>query len=352
MKLRTGVIYLTALLGACSYSSCSGMQRSVRSPSAIVERHIDKSGIELKCDDVAKISADGSIFYACEEDTDPELIGKLEYIAAVKKYGMEKLGLKKTTNYQIYKNGKTDVPETRYRLYVSDKSEIPQKWKNYRYIAEDGEHRSIVEEPTLFHSKNDTLLDEEEHYSGLGFDTHRRSYTGFVSSNSSCNLDPKFLEQSAAEQAADILHEELHVITDKESNIEESFVTLISCAGAIEITEIFFGNGSEEHEEAEKKLEFRLDLSKDVVETNSKLLELYGKDISLEEKLAEKEKIMDASKYMGSNAEIWSYLPYTKNFFLVYEVHKKHPDLEKLVQIFIDCPKTEEEGIEYLKGFL
>lgn len=352
MNLKTGAVYLSLLFGASSFSCSSSVQMSVRSPGPIVEYHADKIEAGLRCDDVAKISIDDFSFYACEKDVNPELIKKLEYVAAVKKYGIEKMGMKKTKNYQVYKDGTDEVPVTLYRLYIVPKTEIPQVWVGCRIIEEDGEHQPVIEKADIFCSTEDNLLDEKKHYSKIGFDTYKRDITSFVSPSVSCNSNPDFLEQPKAEQANDILHEKFHVIVNQESSLEESFATLLGRVGAVGFTAEYFGEDSEEHQEAKKNLEWKLKYSKNIIETNAKLLKLYGENISLEEKLAKKEEILIESKYTHNNAQLWDRLPYTKNFHLVYEVYKKHPDLKELVRIFANCPPTEKEGIRYLKMFL
>jgi hypothetical protein len=353
-KLLIGLAALTCLSGSCCSRHFTKQDAKMYETSTVIDLDVGKGDTDLKCEQVDKISTQGFSFYACHEDIDFKLIDNIEYIAAVKKYGREVLGFKDTHNYQVYKNNVTEKPKEYHRLYVTDKFKIPQKLDAYKkHIGKDGKHREKIKEPTCFSSHKDKLIDEEEHYNSLGYDTVRSTSINFTSSSIGADISISFLKDPKVEQADTILHEDLHRHLDLESVIEESIATIIGGAGAIDFAARYFGKGSKEHKEAIKELEDWLKYARKVTDCNNKLLKLYArKDLTDEEKLEEKEDIIDESGYLFNNARIWRQVPYTKNFLLVHKIYESYPDIRVLIKILMDTPKEEDKAIEYLKGFL
>jgi hypothetical protein len=68
-----------------------------------------------------------------------------------------------------------------------------------------------------------------------------------------------------------------------------------------------------------------------------------------------KENLLDKAEeeyYRPSVVEIWSQLPYTKNFVLIMDVYKSlGEDLGKMKPILRNLPGKEGEAITYLRKF-
>lgn len=351
MKSKAGMAAFAACLGLYMAPACIHNVQPMRPPPVIsIEHRIDKEKekVALKCD-AARIETRGYNFYACEEDLAQELLMQMEYIANVKAFGEDVLNFKPTKNYLIYKNRKTEMPKTRYRLYVTGETELPRKHdKYYVYVAERSMVYQRLAQPTIFISTKDNLEDEERFYKRKGYDTNRRVITSF---GGDCDLDPEFLSQPLASQTGVVIHEDFHGTAANETEIEESLAVMMEMAGATEFTEKQFGPESSEHEKAKANLRHWLDYSLEISRLNKELTSIYAKGITLEEKLKEKEKILSSSEYGWNNAKLWAGIPYTINFPLAYEVYTKHKDTKELAKIFLECPKNEEEAIEYLKRF-
>ena len=352
LKRAAGVVFLTTSFFIQPCTLNRNLDDKIQK-TTFMEYNIDEEEANLKCSNAAKIHASDFFFYACESDITPSLISNLEYIAAVKKYAKERFEMEQTSNYVIYKNRSTDFPKTEYRLYMAPEFAIPQKFENFMYIPQRGNYTIDIGSHAIFYSLDEQFINDEVYYKSKGYDTLRMVITNF---NDGCNLDPVFFSKDPISQANLVLHEDWHETTrstGRDSMLDESISTLIGNIGAIDFTREYFGENSREHNEAIKKLAFWVDFSEKVVEYNSRLQDLYKKDIPRGQKLIMKSRILsEFGDHEMNNSYIWAYLPYTKNFLLLYEVYKKNPDIDKLLEILSSIPRSEDKGVKYLEDIL
>ena len=351
LKKSSGAFFLTASF--LTIPMISNRNLDNRTQTIFVEYNIDKDEADLKCNDIAKIHLSDFIFYSCKEDLDFSLVSKIEYIDAVKKYAKEKLGMKQTSNYKIYKNHKTDFSKTEYRLYVTPEFIIPQRLENWEYIEKRGNYEIDIDSHTIFYSGNEEFISDETSYKSRGYDTVRQILTDF---SGGCDLNPNFFSKNLDKQADLVLHEDWHE-TIKHLNLnrmlDESIATLIGKVGAINFTSWYFGEDSNEHKKAINNLMLWVDFSEKIVKYNFELQELYGNNIPRDQKLMMKKEMLSKSRDVEmNNSYIWAYLPYTKNFLLVYEIYKGDQNIDKLLEIIYNIPKNEKDGIKYLEDIL
>ena len=276
----------------------------------------------LGCETASEITIDGNVYYACQNEVTPELLNRLSLVSAVKNFSRDRLGFERTENYIFY----NPSPQMIYRLYVTGEFQIPQKARGWIYLHQDSQYREEISSPIILQSWFDNLKDEEAYYREKGYDTYRREYSNY---GGGCYLSDTFLSSSIPYQVATIIHEDWHDNIEQDFNNEESTATLIGRIGAIFFIGEHFGTTSEEYSRAKERLQEWVNYSREIVDCNKMLLDLYRSDLSENEMRETKKTLLEGTSY--NNALIWGTLPYTVKFNELYPLY--NGNLEEFLEI-------------------
>jgi predicted aminopeptidase len=296
-------------------------------------------------------------FRSCEESLDDRVLKEFELIAKIKDYSGDAFGLGDTPNYKEYKDGKYNPEETYYILYVSPKNMLADNWNNEMYVRYDGDNKIEITKPTMLWSKRDDLKGEKEYYDKLGFETRWFSTNNYEG----CSLSPEFMDFSLQLRVSIVLHEDWHYNFGKwqpqrESNVNESAASFVGDVGAEDFIKKYYGDGSEEHKAAVRRLRTQHKKAEFLTKYYYLLKGVFDSSLSENEKSSLKENFLDQAEkeyYRPSLVEIWSQLPYIKNFVLIMDVYQSRgEDLGKMKTILRNLPGKESEAITYLRKFL
>ncbi|MFH1637069.1 MAG: aminopeptidase [Candidatus Woesearchaeota archaeon] len=313
----------------------------------------------LQCEDKVDIGIGGTHFYTCRENLSDKFIKNIDFVADVKEYSQDELGIYPSLNYIVYKDTECESPKTLYILYIGSNTEFSQKYRPF-YIKKKGDYFSYKAFDKLW-SYVDDLLDEKKHYEEKGHDVHYREVKDF-NNGAGCNLRDDFFEQKKARQIEVLIHEDWHHYLDIKKPVMESSkylnecsATLVGLIGASEFAKLNDGEGSDLHKMAEKNLDRWYELSLDINYYYNLLEIIYNSDKSEEEKLKEKEEVLKEAKesFMElNNAKISSYRYYTKHFPLMYKIYKKLGSVDETIEVFEGMPDVsdEQEVVDYLEG--
>ncbi len=217
-----------------------------------------------------------------DERVDEKTKEKIRLILEVKRYGEEKIGLKKTKSYLKVFNVKGSVL---YLLTASEKDQLKLHTLSFPIIGE------VTYEG--FFSQKDGLK-EKERLDERGYDTyleHSSAYSTLGWLN-----DPIFssiLKWDEGNLAYIIIHEMTHatVYFKGKTDFNEQMATFVGNQGAIEFLRDKYGSGSQEVLKAVQSQEDDLLFSRWINDAFDQLSTFYSQPISREDKLNGREVI-------------------------------------------------------------
>ncbi|MGQ9645139.1 MAG: aminopeptidase [Thermodesulfobacteriota bacterium] len=298
------------------------------------------------------------------EEADPLTKERIRFIQEVKRYGEERLGLKKTKNYSTFFEARDPVL---YVITASEKDRLhPYSWdfpivgkvtyKSFFRIEE-----AMREKRLLDWMGYDTFLQPVAAYSTLGW-----------------LRDPIFstmLEWNESILAQVILHEMVHVTVyyKDETDLNEQIATFVGNRGAIDFLTERYGPGSKEVALAIASQEDDLLISRWIDRTCQRLSDFYEQPISRDEKLRKRDEIFRLVKQEFSdisgqlridcykrfetielnNAVLLAYRRYVHHldrFGAIYEYFGK--DLKRMVMFFKEVKASREPPNVFLERWM
>ncbi|MFA5887966.1 MAG: hypothetical protein WC852_04625 [Candidatus Nanoarchaeia archaeon] len=351
--MKTGLAAIVA--ASFLFGACSGKDTKNKNVPIVPIVQPVAYQTRLKCSNIIKKEIQGTAFYACSEDYSPEVQEVFELIGDVKSYGKETLGFDDSINYRDYRDGNPAQVNTLFMLGVAPKFQVSVDCRVLFLV--DNSYRTLIEEPTIFRSLSDNLLDEKEFYENSGFDTGRRACMDFSPGGS---INPDFMGYPPEEKIFAVLHEDWHYYSllnseqlfGPESSVDEPVATVMGFASAMDYLQAHYGADSELYKAEAALFEKWRVYSNLVNNSYIELSELYSRDISDAEKERLKQEILAKSKEAGfkmNNAVIMLQSPYTELFLIAYDVYTAHPNIKELAEIMSMVPATKEEARVYLQ---
>jgi predicted aminopeptidase len=299
-----------------------------------------------------------------DEEVSVDVKEKIRFIQEVKRYGEEKLGLKKTKNYLKYVD--LDGPVL-YVLTACEKDRFNLVTWTFPLTGEVDyksfftREKALKEEHSLEQKGYDTFVQEVAAYSTLGW-----------------LKDPIFssmLEWEKTTLASVILHEMTHatIYFKGETDFNEQMATFVGNRGAIHFLLEKYGAGSREVTGAIQSQEDDLLFSRWIDQAYGQLSDFYGRPGSKQEKLKGREDLFQSLKEnfrevkaqfkTGSykdferaeinNAVIMAYRRYVhqlERFDFLYEYLGK--DLRRVVQLFKEIQKSKGKPSSFLNRWM
>jgi predicted aminopeptidase len=295
-----------------------------------------------------------------EKDIDEETANKLEEIKLIARWGEEKLGLPVSDNFIVYDTKFS----TNHVIYYSNKLELP---KDYRDMGEKG-----------FNTEEEALEKKKE-LEAKGFDVFYRTLE--ASSNSPL-ISQTTLDSKLPRKSETVFHENMHDYLHNSMNKEffpldfnEAFACVVGEFGSLEYIAEKLDQGSDEYKHAEEDVNKGYEHAQIIIKYYNKLDAMLKTKISDEEKLKQKEKILDEltqkrSDLLGKKAEklnnpgLATYMTYSRYIPLVKEAYEKAGSVKELIKVskeMADTLKTkpwagkedlDKQIISYLKNYI
>ena len=299
-----------------------------------------------------------------DEEVSVEVKEKIRFIQEVKRYGEEKLELKKTKNYLTYVDTKGPV------LYVVTACEKDR----FNLVTWTFPITGEVDYKSFF--TREKALQEERSLEEKGYDTFVQGAAAY--STLGWLSDPIFssmLDWEEATLANLILHEMTHatIYFKGETDFNEQMATFVGNRGAVDFLLEKYGPGSREVREAIQSQEDDLLFSRWIDQAYQQLSNFYERTGSKEERLRGREDIFQSLKenfqevkarfktdeYKEveragiNNAVLMAYRRYIhqlERFDLLYEYFGK--DLRKVVRLFKEIRESKEEPSSFLEHWM
>lgn len=289
---------------------------------------------------------------------------RLMLVAAIKEFGENELGLKKTQNYQkVYLNSDQPV------IYIisacpKDRLAIVSWWfpiiGNMPYLGFFDLEKAKKEKYRLARKGLDVNMGTAEAYSTLGW------FKDPVTVN--------LLEKSTVELAEIILHEMTHttLYLKGQSEFNENLANLLGKVGAISFMRKTYGDTHPFTIEAENNLSDQRLFCSYLTSLLEMLESLYNSDISYEEKLAKREMIFKRSlnefadiqagfktgRYKGfgesglNNAYLMSIGLYNRDFILFEKALIDHENsIKNMLDHLKEIADKRKDMLEWVKNF-
>jgi predicted aminopeptidase len=286
------------------------------------------------------------------------------FIQEVKRYGEEKLGLKRTKSYLKYFEVKGPVLHI---ITASQKDCLQLYHWNFPIIG-------MVTYKSYFTKEG--VLKEKRFLEGKGYDTFVQKAGTY--STLGWLKDPIFssmLQWDEATLANLILHEMTHasIYFKGQTDFNEQMATFVGNQGAIHFLIDKYGKGSKEVVEAIHNQEDDLLFSQWIDQACQRLSNFYAREISRNEKLRGREGLFQCLKedfrekmvsfktegYKNfekvdiNNAVFLAYRRYIhrlKNFQAIYEYFGN--DLRRMIDFFKEIRVSKEEPLSYLERWM
>ena len=220
-----------------------------------------------------------------DEQADPEAQAKIRLIQEVKRYGEEKLGLKRTKSYSRFYEVKGPIL---YVVTVSEKDRVKLHSWFFPIVGKVTYKGFFTQEEALQEKRGwdgrgyDTCLQPSEAYSTLGW-----------------LKDPIFsgmLKWDEGTLSNVILHEMLHatVYFKGRTGFNEQMATFVGNQGAIDFLRDTYGSDSKKVHRAVEGQEDDLLFSRWIDQAYERLTRFYSQPISREEKIKRREEVFQS----------------------------------------------------------
>ncbi len=303
--------------------------------------------------------------YLRKPEVNGETQDKLKLVLAVREYARDKLDMKVGGSYSSYSY--VDRPDLSYILTAAPKTQLePYPW--WFLIVGRVPYKG-------YFSKADADAAAAE-LQANGYDTSIRSTAAF--STLGWFDDPllaHLLRYDKVTLADVVFHELFHntLYIPGAGAFNESLANFVGGRAAIDFFREKFGEDSPEHRRALESWDEQLAFSAFIAELADELAKLYGMDISLEDKLRERERVFargqddwarraernpsqryrNFSKQPLNNAVMIHYLLYTKElrlFDTLYEAQGR--DLKKAIGMIREAVSRGGEPFEAVRNLL
>lgn len=299
-----------------------------------------------------------------DEQKNEEIREKIQFIQEVKRYGEEKLGLKKTGSYKRFYETKG---HPLYIITASPKDHLSPYYWQFPIVGR-------VTYKSFFTLEE--VLKEKNALEAKGFDTYLQTVAAY--STLGWLKDPIFslmLRWNEAVLSNIILHEMAHatIYFKSETDLNEQLATFVGDQGSIEFLIEKYGQGSKEVREALYSQEDDRLFANWIDWAYRQLSEFYGKPISREEKLKRREEIFsrikenfkemkgrfkticyqDFDKKDLNNAVLIAhrrYLYRLDRFEALYEYLGR--DMKRFLRFFVEVKRSKENPSTYLEKWM
>ncbi len=288
---------------------------------------------------------------------------QLRLVAQIKAFGEEKLGLKKTDNYQTVYLESNQSPI--YTLTASPKDRLKQvTWwfpivGRMPYLGFFDSKKAEKKKEKLLSKDLDVFMGVAAAYSTLGW------FKDPVTMN--------LLEGSTLDLVETILHEMTHttLYLKGEGEFNEGLAVLVGKAGAVEFFESNYGPSNPLTIEAKNSMADERIFSIFIDSLLDELTQLYKSPISYQEKLIRREKIFESfldrfveiraqlqtdyfvpfGTFELNNAYLMAIGLYHRNFTLFEALLKeKNNSVKETIMYLRESAQKEELGMEWLKN--
>lgn len=288
------------------------------------------------------------------KDIDEETANKLEGLKAMEDWGEEKLGVPKSDNYLVY----DENFETYHLLYYCNKLELPKTYFDLQLESFETEKEA---------------LDKKKELEAEGYDVYYRTAEAVATDSS---ISKTMLDAELFRKLFVVFHENSHDITDLPIDIDEACANIAGFFGALEYTKEKYGERSDEYKKNSTIVELVYKDDEMIIRYYNELEQLLESDLSKEEKLKEKDKILEElaegrSKFWGktlekmNNPELSSDITYSRFGPLAKKVYEKAGSTKEAVKVFknlsdkikwrkymYDQDDTREYCKKYLEDYL
>ena len=288
---------------------------------------------------------------------------RLQLVALVKTFGEEKLGLKRTENYQTVYLESNQAPMHVLSASPKDRLEQVTWWfpivGRMPYLGFFDLEKAKKKEESLLHKDLDVFLGVADAYSTLGW------FKDPVTMN--------LLEGSTLNLVETILHEMTHttLYLKGQGAFNEGLAVLVGKAGAVEFFENKYGPSDPLTIEARSSMADERIFSIYMDSLLNELHQLYNSPISYQEKLIQRENVFasfldrfvdikpqlrtDHFIHFGAaglnNAYLMAVGLYHRNFKLFDALLKeKNNSVKETIMYLRELSKKEELGLEWLKN--
>lgn len=262
----------TVIIAAWIGSSCAGC-----SVKYVFQAGVGQAKLLMSREPVQEVLAN--------QNTDAETKQKLEFIAEVKRYGEENVGLKKTESYTSYVALDSDVLS--WNLMAAPKLELrPVTWW----------FPVVGRVPYLGYFKLGQARKKEEQLKRKGYDTYLRGAEAY--STLGWFNDPivsTLLEHDFPVLANTVLHEMTHTTVFIEGHVayNEGLATFVGNQASIDFLTEKFGADSKEVQAIRDYIHNDKVFSAFIGDLYKELTAVYGSDLPDNEKMERREKIFD-----------------------------------------------------------
>jgi predicted aminopeptidase len=290
---------------------------------------------------------------------------KLRLVLAVREYARDKLKMNVGGSYSSYSY--VDRPDLSFILTAAPQTElIPYTW--WFLIIGRVPYKGYFSKEDAVEAANELQAE--------GYDTNVRSTAAF--STLGWFDDPllsHLLRYDKVTLAEVIFHELFHntLYLQDAGAFNESVADFVGGRAAIEFFRDKFGEASAEHRRAQEAWDEELEFSSFIEQLAASLTTLYDKDLPLEEKLREREKIFaqgkeewaqraariplhrfrNFSQQPLNNAVMINYLLYTKDLWLFENLYDSQgKDLKKTISAIRDAVADGSEPFEAIRAQL
>lgn len=295
-----------------------------------------------------------------EKDIDEETANKLEEIKLMARWGEEMLNLPVSDNFIVYDTSF----ETGHVIYYSDRLRLP---KDYFNMIGKG-----------FNTEKEALEAKKE-LEAQGYDVF---YRVMEASSNSPIISKMLLESKLPRKIETVLHENMHDYLHHSMNEEffpldfdEAFACVVGDYGSLEYIIEKYGKNSKEHEDTLKIVNKYIEHANIIIEYYNRLDSIFKSKLTDQEKLEQKEKLMDElvekrSALLEKKAEklnnpgLAAYMTYSRYIPLVKKAYEKAGSTKELIKVskeMADVLKTkpwagkedlENHIIGYLENYL
>jgi hypothetical protein len=269
-----------------------------------------------------------------KQDINEETALLLEELKAMEDWGEAKLGVPKSDNYLEYDESFT----TYHMLYYCKKLELPNT-----YFDLDAE----------YFKSEDEALNRKAELESQGYDVYYR--TAEAVANGSV-ISKEMIESELDRKLFVIFHENSHDLTDLLIDVDEACANIAGFFGGLEYIEEKYGKSSGEYKKYSMLIE-KVDKDDElIIKYYNKLEQLFNSNLSKEEKLEQKEQLLEGlrteqSMLWGTLIEknsipgIVSDITYSRFGPLAKKVYEKAGSTKEAVKVF----KELSDKIKWVK---
>ncbi|MDP2908915.1 MAG: aminopeptidase [Nanoarchaeota archaeon] len=247
-----------------------------------------------------------------EKEIDEETAKKIEEIKIIEHWGEERLSLPVSDNFIVYDTSF----KTKHVLYYCSKLELP---KTYFELESCG-----------FNTEEEAL-EKKKKLEAEGYDVYYRT---MEASAVSPTISKTLLERKLPRKLEVVLHENMHDYVNFPIDLDEAFACVIGDFGALEYITEKLGHDSEEYKYMIQKIKKNYKDAELIIEYYNKLDGVLNLNLPEEEKIVEKERLMDELAVKRSalwgvkieklnNPALISFMTYSRFTPLVKKVYEK-----------------------------